>query len=138
MRQGNQHRRPPGTQRRRRPRATFADNPGRDDKPCLISLPPFIPHPSSKKPVALEAFMLEHLPSMSYCRFDYSGHGASNGTFASTHLGTWVEDAVGILDEVCDPDEKQIVVGELSAGAVGWLCLLDWLSAWSATWQNQV
>jgi pimeloyl-ACP methyl ester carboxylesterase len=55
----------------------------------------------------------------SMLRFDYSGHGASDGKFADGTIGQWLEESLAILREVAQG--PQILVGS-SMG--GWLVLL--------------
>jgi len=38
-----------------------------------------------------------------YVRFDYSGHGDSEGSFEEGRIGSWAADAIAILDQVVDP-----------------------------------
>ncbi len=52
-------------------------------------------------------------------RFDYSGHGASEGDFAEGTIGRWLEEARAVFEACCEG--PQIVVGS-SMG--GWLALL--------------
>ncbi|RAI41887.1 alpha/beta hydrolase [Rhodoplanes roseus] len=52
-------------------------------------------------------------------RFDYSGHGESDGAFADGTIGSWLEDAVAVVTQVCRG--PQILVGS-SMG--GWIALL--------------
>lgn len=54
-----------------------------------------------------------------YVRFDYGGHGDSEGEFAEGTIGAWAEDARDILDHVASG--PVIVVGS-SMG--GWMALL--------------
>lgn len=54
-----------------------------------------------------------------YVRFDYSGHGESQGRFEDGTIGRWAEEARAVLDAFC-PDET-VVVGS-SMG--GWIALL--------------
>lgn len=54
-----------------------------------------------------------------YLRFDYSGHGESGGEFEDGTIGSWLEDALAVLDHVTrDP---VVLVGS-SMG--GWIALL--------------
>lgn len=55
----------------------------------------------------------------SLLRFDYSGHGASEGEFADGTIGRWLEEAMAVLREVARG--PQILVGS-SMG--GWIALL--------------
>ena len=54
-----------------------------------------------------------------YTRFDYSGHGESDGRFEDGSIGEWLADAVAVLDGVCQG--PQLIVGS-SMG--GWMMLL--------------
>lgn len=54
-----------------------------------------------------------------YVRFDYSGHGASSGKFEEGSIGSWLEDALCVLDNLTEG--PQIIVGS-SMG--GWLMML--------------
>ncbi len=54
-----------------------------------------------------------------FVRFDYFGHGQSSGEFAEGTVGRWAEDAIAVLDEVCQG--RQVIVGS-SMGA--WIMLL--------------
>ncbi len=54
-----------------------------------------------------------------YLRFDYSGHGASDGKFEDGTIGCWLEDGVDILDHIAAA--PVLVVGS-SMG--GWIALL--------------
>jgi len=55
----------------------------------------------------------------SYLRFDYFGHGKSSGDFRAGTISRWRDDALGVLDRLCDG--PQILVGS-SMGA--WIALL--------------
>ncbi len=72
---------------------------------------------SGTKAVALEAHCGEL--GRAFTRFDYRGHGRSSGRFAEGTVGLWAEDAIHLLDEVCEG--PQVVVGS-SMG--GWIMLL--------------
>jgi pimeloyl-ACP methyl ester carboxylesterase len=52
-------------------------------------------------------------------RFDYSGHGESEGAFTDGTIGRWLEDSLAVFDAFCGG--PQILVGS-SMG--GWLALL--------------
>ncbi|MGQ0527736.1 MAG: alpha/beta hydrolase [Alphaproteobacteria bacterium] len=54
-----------------------------------------------------------------YVRFDYSGHGQSEGAFEDGTIGAWMDDALAILEQVVK--RKAILVGS-SMG--GWMALL--------------
>ena len=54
-----------------------------------------------------------------YVRFDYFGHGASSGDFASGTIGRWRDDAVAVIDSLTEG--KQILVGSSMSG---WIMLL--------------
>jgi pimeloyl-ACP methyl ester carboxylesterase len=52
-------------------------------------------------------------------RFDYSGHGQSDGEFAAGTIGGWLEDSLAVFDAFCRG--PQVLVGS-SMG--GWIALL--------------
>ena len=54
-----------------------------------------------------------------YIRFDYRGHGASDGRFADGTIGSWLGDALAVLDRVT---QGPLVVVGSSMG--GWIMLL--------------
>ncbi len=54
-----------------------------------------------------------------YVRFDYSGHGRSEGRFDEGSIGQWFADAQAIVEHLCD--EAPVLVGS-SMG--GWIALL--------------
>ncbi|XP_072513905.1 abhydrolase domain containing 10, depalmitoylase b [Salminus brasiliensis] len=85
--------------------------------PGVVFLPGYGSSMAGEKAVALQDFCksLGH----SYLRFDYTGHGASEGTFSEGTIGTWKKDVLFMLDEVAEG--PQILVGS-SMG--GWLMLL--------------
>ena len=69
------------------------------------------------KALAIEAHCRE--TGRACLRFDYSGHGHSDGQFEAGTIGHWLDDALHILDHVADG--PQILVGS-SLG--GWIALL--------------
>ncbi|KAK3515510.1 hypothetical protein QTP70_024205 [Hemibagrus guttatus] len=85
--------------------------------PGVMFLPGYGSNMNGPKAEALEEFCrsLGH----SYLRFDYSGHGASEGVFSEGTIGSWKKDVLFMLDEVAEG--PQILVGS-SMG--GWLMLL--------------
>lgn len=85
--------------------------------PGVVFLPGYGSNMSGQKAEALQDFCksLGH----SYLRFDYTGHGASEGIFSEGTIGTWKKDVLFILDEVAEG--PQILVG---SGMGGWLMLL--------------
>jgi pimeloyl-ACP methyl ester carboxylesterase len=54
-----------------------------------------------------------------YLRFDFYGHGRSSGDFRKGTISRWRDDALAVLDQLCD--RPQILVGS-SMGA--WIALL--------------
>jgi pimeloyl-ACP methyl ester carboxylesterase len=57
-------------------------------------------------------------------RFDYMGHGASDGAFAQGTIGRWRDDALLVLDTVCAPPAAAGPVVIVGSSMGGWIALL--------------
>jgi pimeloyl-ACP methyl ester carboxylesterase len=69
------------------------------------------------KALALDAWAAEQ--ERACVRFDYSGHGESEGRFADGTIGRWLEESVAVFERFCRG--PQVVIGS-SMG--GWMALL--------------
>src|SRR5215470_7107307 len=69
------------------------------------------------KAVALDRWAAAH--QRNCVRFDYSGHGESDGKFTDGTIGRWLEESIAVFDAYCHG--PQVLVGS-SMGA--WLALL--------------
>jgi len=69
------------------------------------------------KAVALDGWAAEQ--KRSFVRFDYSGHGESDGNFTDGNISSWLEESIAVFDACCDG--PQVLVGS-SMG--GWISLL--------------
>ncbi len=69
------------------------------------------------KALALDGWAADH--GRACVRFDYSGHGESDGKFADGTIGRWLEEAVAVFLQACRG--PQVVIGS-SMG--GWMALL--------------
>jgi pimeloyl-ACP methyl ester carboxylesterase len=69
------------------------------------------------KALALDAWAAEQ--ERACVRFDYSGHGESEGQFADGTIGRWLEESVAVFEQFCRG--PQVVIGS-SMG--GWMALL--------------
>jgi pimeloyl-ACP methyl ester carboxylesterase len=58
-----------------------------------------------------------------YLRFDYSGHGASEGKFEGGTVGAWTEDALALFDFI-NP-ARAVLVGSSMGGWIAFLLLLE-------------
>lgn len=72
---------------------------------------------TGSKALALRDWCALH--GRAFLRFDYSGHGASDGVFEDGTIGTWADDAALALDRLTEG--PQVLVGS-SMG--GWIALL--------------
>lgn len=86
-------------------------------QPGVLFLTGFKSDMEGGKALALEAYCAER--GHAFTRFDYTGHGESDGVFEDGTIGEWASDAVRVLDEVTEG--PQILVGS-SMG--GWVMLL--------------
>jgi pimeloyl-ACP methyl ester carboxylesterase len=85
--------------------------------PTLMFLPGYASDMDGTKAVALDAFA--QVEGLAMLRFDYSGTGSSEGSFADRTLGIWLVEALHMLDHLVDG--PALVLGS-SMG--GWLALL--------------
>lgn len=83
----------------------------------MIFLPGFRSDMQGGKALALEAHCRQ--AGRAFVRFDYSGHGRSEGRFTDGTVGGWRDDALDVLDRLSSG--PQVLVGS-SMG--GWLMLL--------------
>ena len=85
--------------------------------PGLFWLGGFKSDMKGTKAQALDLWARNHGRAMT--RFDYSGHGESEGDFIDGTVGRWLEESVAVFDGCCRG--PQVVIGS-SMG--GWLALL--------------
>lgn len=85
--------------------------------PGVVFLGGFMSDMTGTKATALEAWALER--GHAFVRFDYRGHGASVGAFEDGTIGSWLADALAVLDAATEG--PQVLVGS-SMG--GWIALL--------------
>ena len=89
--------------------------------PGVVFLGGFTSDMTGTKATTLEHWCRER--GQAFVRFDYSGHGASDGQFADGTIGQWAQEAQAVLDQLTEG--PQILVGS-SMG--GWLMLLTALA----------
>ena len=82
----------------------------------LLFLPGYASDMEGTKALALDAWAAER--NIGLARFDYSGTGSSPGEFADGTLERWLDDALGVADQLTDG--PLVVVGS-SMG--GWIAL---------------
>lgn len=85
--------------------------------PTVVFLPGFASDMSGAKATALAAACAK--AGWAFLRFDYSGHGASAGAFTDGTIGTWLADALAVIDRL---SEGPLVLVGSSMG--GWIALL--------------
>ena len=86
-------------------------------RPTVVFLPGFKSDMQGEKGTHLARFCAARGQAM--LRFDYSGHGASDGTFTEGCIGDWAKDALAVIDREA---EGQLVLVGSSMG--GWIALL--------------
>ncbi len=85
--------------------------------PGLLWLGGFNSDMQGTKALALDGWAAEH--GRACVRFDYSGHGESEGRFADGTIGRWLEEATAVFERFCAG--PQLAIGS-SMG--GWIALL--------------
>jgi len=88
--------------------------------PTVVFLPGFRSDMTGDKATALAALCEARGHAM--LRFDYSGHGASDGDFLDGTIGAWAEDALAAIDALTDG--PLILVGSSMGGWIGLLTAL--------------
>ena len=83
----------------------------------LVFLGGFMSDMMGSKATHLEDWAIKN--HYGFLRFDYSGHGKSDGIFTDGSILSWFEDALAVLDDLTNG--KQILIGS-SMG--GWIALL--------------
>jgi pimeloyl-ACP methyl ester carboxylesterase len=106
-----------GSGKRRRRIAYRLAEPTRAAEPALIFLPGFLSDMASTKATTLAEWAQK--AGLSMLRFDYSGHGLSEGDILHASIGDWLEEAEAALALL--QGRKCIAVGS-SMG--GWIALL--------------
>jgi pimeloyl-ACP methyl ester carboxylesterase len=89
--------------------------------PTVVFLPGYRSDMTGEKATTLAAFCAARGQAM--LRFDYSGHGASDGAFEDGTIGIWAADALAAVDALTEG--KLLLVGS-SMG--GWIALLTTLA----------
>jgi hypothetical protein len=88
--------------------------------PTVVFLPGFRSDMTGDKATALAALCTERGHAM--LRFDYAGHGASDGDFLDGTIGSWSEDALAAVDALTDG--PLVLVGSSMGGWIGLLTAL--------------
>jgi pimeloyl-ACP methyl ester carboxylesterase len=97
-------------------RLAYRHRPGRG--PTILFLPGYMSDMEGGKATALDAWAERE--GRSVLRFDYTGCGASSGTFEAQTLANWRNDVLAMMEDVLE--EQPVVLVGSSMG--GWLMLL--------------
>ena len=73
-----------------------------------------------QKALTFESFCKDS--DIPYTRFDYSGHGDSEGQFTEGDIGSWLSDALCIFDNIARSTTDKVIVVGSSMGA--WIATL--------------
>lgn len=90
---------------------------GRADLPLLVFLGGYRSDMMGSKATFLDGFCAEH--GYGLLRFDYSGHGASDGDFRDGCIGDWLDDAVTVIGQLGQGD--MVLIGSSMGGWIGLL-----------------
>ncbi|PZO84826.1 MAG: alpha/beta hydrolase [Micavibrio aeruginosavorus] len=88
--------------------------------PTVVFLTGFRSDMDGTKAVYLEGHCAGQ--GQSFLRFDYSGHGKSEGAFEDGTIGKWRDDALEVIDRLTDG--PLVLVGSSMGGWIGLLCAL--------------
>ncbi|NWH07493.1 MAG: alpha/beta hydrolase [Alphaproteobacteria bacterium] len=100
--------------------ATLAYAARKGESPGLLWLGGFKSDMTGTKATALDAFAAR--TRRAFIRFDYFGHGASSGDFRLGTISRWRDDALCVLDELCEG--PQILIGSSMGGWIATLAAL--------------
>lgn len=103
-----------------RVRLAYSAFKGDQGKATVMFLGGYRSDMSGTKATALEALCKAR--NQSFIRFDYSGHGMSEGQFEKGTIGDWAQDAIDILDHVVKG--KVLLVGSSMGGWMAFLVAL--------------
>jgi pimeloyl-ACP methyl ester carboxylesterase len=106
-------------------RIAYLKAPGSSDKPGLVWLCGFNSQMTSTKAAALAAWADGE--QISTVRFDYSGHGQSEGRFVEGTISRWLEEASAVFTRLTTG--QQIVLGSSMGGYIALLLLRALLRA---------
>ncbi|MFC3675683.1 alpha/beta hydrolase family protein [Ferrovibrio xuzhouensis] len=98
-------------------RIAYAATPPQNSMPGILFCGGFRSDMTGTKALALEAMAVAR--GCGFVRFDYTGHGQSDGAFLDGSIGRWKDDTLAVLDAVCQG--PTVIVGS-SMG--GWLATL--------------
>lgn len=104
-------------ERPKSPSLAYCHLEGDKEKPTIMFLGGFRSDMQGTKAMFLQEFCREN--GLDYLRFDYSGHGQSQGKFEEGCIGDWTEDAAAILEHCTS---GQVVLVGSSMG--GWISFL--------------
>ena len=90
-----------------------------EKKPGVVWLSGFMSDMASTKATAVADWAATH--GLSSTRFDYSGHGQSEGAFTDGTIGRWLEETYAIFTRVTSG--PQIIVGSSMGGYIALLLL---------------
>ncbi len=96
---------------------TRPGTPG-DSRPGVIFCGGFNSTMDGSKALALDALCTKE--KLAFTRFDYQGHGVSDGDFVDGNIDRWLTDTLSIIDQL-NTDRKHIIAGS-SMG--GWIATL--------------
>ncbi len=88
--------------------------------PTVVFLPGYHSDMTGDKAKALAALCARR--GQALLLFDYSGHGASAGTFEDGTIGSWTQDALAVIDALTDG--PLVLVGSSMGGWIGLLAAL--------------
>ncbi|HXF53200.1 MAG TPA: alpha/beta hydrolase [Hyphomicrobiaceae bacterium] len=100
-----------------RRRIAVLSTPGR--APGLVWLPGFKSDMASTKATALDGWARKQ--GLALTRFDYSGHGQSEGRFEDGTIGRWLEEAVAVITRLTRGE--QVLIGSSMGGYIALLAL---------------
>jgi len=97
----------------------YVKKEGHLEKPVIVFCGGYRSDMQGTKAMFLEDYAQKN--GYGYIRFDYMGHGQSEGIFEEGTIGSWAKDTMAIINELTD-DKDIILVGSSMGGWISLLC----------------
>ncbi len=100
----------------------YVKKEGNVENPIIVFCGGYRSDMQGTKAIFLEEYAQKN--AYGYIRFDYMGHGQSEGVFEEGTISSWTKDTMSIIKELVG-NRKIILVGSSMGGWIGLLCAIE-------------